>query len=241
MTRKKIELEKGGIQPISRGLWFSAAEKLSEAEGAIAAMRGAANRIDYEAGWTCFSDSIEEFWTRFIDEGKTAFTGFQPWAGNIISKRKSDELLTYLYQARHQSQHGRISMQWAEQKLLIAPNFNGHIRGLKVYPDGTYEIDATPLHPSLPDAPIVHSPGEPILPQIENKKHGQTFPAPKTFAGTPLQDTSPLGVANEGLVFYRRVLEEAYAKFVTATLPRPESDAQSIIPPDLAHNAPQSW
>lgn len=213
MTRKRIELEKGGILPVTRGLWSSAAEKLREAEGAVVAMRGATNRIDYEAGWTCFVDSIGEFWTRFFDEGKVTFTDFQPWAGSIVSKRKTDELLTYLYQARHQSQHGRIAIQWAEQKLLIAPTFNGHIRGLKIYPDGTYDIDATPLAPSLPDATIVHSPGAPILPLIENKKHGQTFPVPKAFEGSPLQDASPVGVASVGLDYYRKVLEEAYAKF----------------------------
>ena len=215
MTRKKIELEHWGIQPISRGRWFAAAEKLYEAEAAIGDMRGAANRIEYEAGWTRFVDSIEEFWTRFFDEGKTEFTGFQPWAGTIIARRKSDELLTYLYQARHQSQHGRIAMQWAEQKLVIAPNFNGHIRGLEIFPDGTYEIDSTPSHPSLPDATIVHAPGKPILPQIENKKFEQSFPAPQTSNGIQLQDASPVGVASQGLAFYRDVLKEALAKFGT--------------------------
>ena len=216
MTRKRIETVKGAIAPISRSLWFGASEKLHEAAAALAQMRNAQDRINYEAGWTRFVDSLEEFWTRFYDEGKTAFPAFQPWAGTKDAQRKDEELLKYLYQARHQSQHGRIAMQWEESKLLIAPNFNGYIRALKVFPDGTYEIDATPLHPTLPDATIAHDPGSPILPTIENKKHKQTFNPPTKFRGQPILDRTPLSVAQIGLDFYEAILSQALKKFAPA-------------------------
>lgn len=160
MTRKRIQSVNGAIAPTSRSLWFSALEKLYEAEAAIVQMRNAQDRIAYEVGWT-----------RFVDEGKAAFPAFEPWAGAIDAQRKSEDLLKYLYQARHQSQHGRIAMQWEEPKLMIAASFNGHFQALRAFPDGTYEIEATPLHPTIPDAAIVHGPGKPKLPMIENKKH----------------------------------------------------------------------
>jgi hypothetical protein len=216
MTRKHIQTAKGAIAHVSRPLWFAATEKLHEADGAITQMRNAHDRINYEAGWMQFVDSLEEFWARFFDEGKTAFTSFQPWAGAIDAQRKADELLNYLYQARHQSQHGRIAMLWEEPKLLIAPNFNGHIRGFKLFPDGTYEIDATPLQPTLPDATITHDPGNAILPIIKNKKHRQTFNPPIHFKGQPLQELTPISVAQLGLDFYRDIIFQGMQKFAPA-------------------------
>lgn len=213
MARKKIQLVPGAIASVPRSLWFAALEKLHEAEQAIAQMRNAHDRIEYEAGWTRFVDSLEEFWNRFFDEGKTSFPDFQPWAGAIDAQRKKDEVLTYLYQARHQSQHGRISMRWKEPRILIAPNFNGHIRGLRVFSDGSYEIDATPLHPSLPDATVAHDPGNAELPIIQNKKHNQSFNPPTTFNGQGLVEQTPVAVAQIGFEFYRDVLSRAIARF----------------------------
>jgi hypothetical protein len=213
MARKQIQFVPGAIAPTSRSLWFTAFEKLHEAERAIDQMRNAPDRIEFEAGWTRFVDSLEEFWNRFFDEGKTSFSDFQPWAGAIDAKRKSDEMLTYLYQARHQSQHGRISIRWKEPRTLIAPNFNGHIRGLTIFPDGSYEIDATPLHPSLPEATVAYDPGSAELPIIENKKHKQSFNPPTSFNGQPLLEQTPLAVAQVGFEFYRDVLSRAIAKF----------------------------
>jgi len=213
MAPKQIQNIQGAIAPVSRSLWHAAFEKLSEADQAIAQMRSAQDRIEYEAGWTRFVDSLEEFWSRFFDEGKTKFSDFQPWAGAIDAQRKSDEVLTYLYQARHQSQHGRISMRWQEPKLLIAPKFNGHIRGFKVFPDGSYEMDATALHPSLPEATLAQDPGNAELPIIENKKHRQSFNPPTTFNGQPLAEQTPVAVARIGLEFYRDVLSRAVTKF----------------------------
>jgi hypothetical protein len=214
MTRKRIQAVKGAIAPTSRPIWFSALEKLHEAEAAIVQMRNAQDRIAYEAGWTRFVDSLEEFWVRFFDEGKAAFPAFQPWAGAIDAQRKGEDLLKYLYQARHQSQHGRIAMQWEEPKLMIAPSFNGHIRALRAFPDGTYEIDATPLHPTLPDAIITHDPGKPRLPTIENKKYKQSFSPPTSFRGQRIHDPTPLSVAQLGLGFYSTMLSRALEKFV---------------------------
>lgn len=213
MTRKKIQLVEGAIVPVIRSLWSAALEKLDESEQAIEQMRSARDRIEYEAGWTRFVDSIEEFWNRFFDEGKTKFSHFQPWAGAIDAQRKADEMLAYLFQARHQSQHGRIALRWQEPAHLVAPKFNGHIRGLKVFPDGSYEIDATPLYPSLPHAILAYDPGKAELPIIENKKHKQIFNPPNTFNGTPLADQTPVAVAQVGLEFYRDVLSRAFSKF----------------------------
>jgi hypothetical protein len=211
MNRKTIRMEAGGIRTISRNFWGAAEEKLDEAAYAIKNMETALDRIAFEQGWCQFVDALEEFWTRFYDEGKTSFTTFEPWAGYIKAQKKEDALLQYLYQARHQNQHGRIAIDWEETKLLIAPGFNGHLKQIKIFPDETYEFDAKPSHPTLPEAEIVLSPGKPNLPVIENKKHGQSFIPPKGSDGRPLR---PIKAAHEGIVFYKNVLAEAIAKFI---------------------------
>lgn len=74
MVRKKIELKQGSIVPVTRGVWYAAAEKLAEAKGGIKIMHKARNRIEFEHGWVTFTDSLEEFWTRFYAEGKEKFS-----------------------------------------------------------------------------------------------------------------------------------------------------------------------
>lgn len=208
MIRKVIRMETGGIRPISRNFWGAAEEKLDEAAYAIKNMETALDRIAFEQGWCQFVDALEQFWTRFYDEGKASFTTFEPWAGYIKAKRKEDALLQYLYQARHQSQHGRFLINWEESKLLIAPRFNGHLKQIKIFADETYELDAIPIHPALPEAEIVLSPGKANLPIIENR--GQSFIPPK---GTDDHPLPPIEVAHKGIIFYKSVFSEAIAKF----------------------------
>jgi hypothetical protein len=216
LTRKKIELELGAILPVTRGLWVAAAEKLQEADQAVIQMREAQDRMAYEAGWTHLVDCVEQFWVRFFDEGKAQFPDFQPWAGTRIAERKREPLLQYLIQARHQSQHGRICLNWEEGLIQVAPGFTGAIRGFRVFADGTYEIDAVPAYPSVPEPTLVHAPGRPLLPVVENKKHRGAFPPPKEFQGQALTDLSPVGVAKVALEYYSATLRGALEKWGVA-------------------------
>lgn len=213
MARKPIDLHPGAIAPAVRGLWHAAAEKLDEAHAGIKQMEAARDRIAYENGWIRFVESLEEFWARFFDEGKRSFGPFQPWAGIIDAQRKADELLNYLVQSRHQSQHGRISLKWTEPKLHIAPGFSGHIQNLKVFKDGTFEIGAIPTPGSSVEATVTYNPGDAELPEIHNAKWKQTFASPKIHAGQPIADSTPLTAARLALVYYTAVLQHAFEKF----------------------------
>ncbi len=217
MKRKNIELTKGAILPLKRGLFGAAMEKLLEAAAGIKQIQGAEDRIAYEAGWTRFVDSIEEFWVRFFDEGKERFSTFQPWAGSIEKVRKEDELLRYLYQARHQSQHGRIALDWTEGKLDIALVFSGCIKGLRIFDDETYVFDATPLAGSEVEAVVTHSPGSPQLPMIHNRRHKHEFPPPQTHLSKSCEGVSPEALAEMAFRFYDGVLANALTKFQEAT------------------------
>lgn len=217
MNRKFIQLEKGAIAPSVRELWDAAREKLVEAESALAAMQSARNRVSYEMAWSQFVDAVEEFWCRFFDEGKTSFTNFQPWAGAIDKERKDDETLQYFYQARHQSQHGRIPISWEQPQLILGRGFSGHMYGLKIYPDGSYDAQAESIGPAGQQFVVEHAPGNPVLPTIENKRHKQTFSPPSRHIGIPVVDRSPTKVSRMVLDYYRNVLNRAIAKFVGAS------------------------
>lgn len=217
MIRKFIQPEKGAIAPTTRELWDAAREKLDEAETALAKMQAARDRVSYEVAWSQCVDSVEEFWCRFFDEGNTAFTNFQPWAGVIIQERKEDETLQYFYQARHQSQHGRIVMTWEEPKLIVGRGFAGRMYGLRIHPDGSYEADAESNVPTGQPFLVENAPGKPILPTIENKRHKQNFPAPSVHRGIRIVDRSPNTVVRLVLDYYGSVMSQAVRKFVDAS------------------------
>ena len=214
IEKGNVELQSGAITPVTRGLWHAAGEKLSEATAGMMKMEGAKDRIEYEAGWTCLVDSLEEFWTRFFDEGKRKFPSFQPWAGAIDAKRKKDPLLAYLYQARHQSQHGCIALEWEAGQIHVGGGeFSGNIKGMQIFADGTFEVDVTPTHGSDAKFKVVHDPGNARLPIVLNKKHKESFGPPSTHLNNPIADVSPISVGWLGIEFYDDILRQAFAKF----------------------------
>lgn len=217
MTRKFIQPENGAIAPTTRKLWDAAREKLDEADTALAEMQRAHDRVTYEAAWSQFVDSVEEFWCRFFEEGKTTFSNFQPWAGAIIQERKDDDALQYFYQARHQSQHGLIPMLWEQPQLVFGRGFAGRMYGLRIYPDGSYEAKTESNEPAGKPFLVEHAPGKPVLPTIENKRYKQTFPPPSKHNGNPIADRSPNAVARLVLNYYTLKFNQAITKFVGAS------------------------
>lgn len=209
----KIELAQGAHVPNKRGLWFTANEKLIEAQNGIQLMKKAEDRVLYESGWIKFIESLEESWSSFFDEGKKLFNSFQPWAGAIDKQRKSDQLMLYLIQARHQSQHGNICIEWEEGKIQIAPNYYGHIRDLTIYVDGTFEVEANPLGAIHNVITLKHETGRPTLPIIENKKFKQIFNPPNNHLGKNIVNLSPHEIAPIAIDYYKSIYREAYHKF----------------------------
>mgnify|MGYP003606917359 CR=1 FL=1 len=211
--RKYITDDEDSIRPIHRPLWHAAEEKLYEAKAAIDKMAVAKDRIQYEAGWTQFIDSLEEFWVRFYAEGNDLFTNFQPWAGKVESERKSEQLLQYLYQARHQSQHGMVAVQWGPSYHTFGKGFSGIEYGTVVYSDGTYDAALVPMGPQSSNSFVQRMHGDPQLPIIENKRYKQAYHPPRVFQGKTLNGPSPVTVARLAHSFYAEVLTKAKAKF----------------------------
>jgi len=211
--RGKVEPSHKSLAPTKRGLWHSAVEKLHEAHAAIRIMETANDRVTYESGWIRFVESLEECWTSFFDEGTKVSTKFQPWAGRILAERKADELLQYLYQARHQSQHGRISLEWSAATMQVAPGYSGCIKNLQVFSDGSFEVDATPSGNTNNQLKLVVKHGDARLPVINNKKHNQVYQPPSKHQGQDVRAHSPIDIAKLGAQYYEDIVKEAMQRF----------------------------
>ncbi|WP_275271685.1 hypothetical protein [Limnobacter sp. P1] len=213
MERRKIQIAKGSLEPTRRILWLSALEKLQEAKFGLEQMTEATDRIVFEEGWTRSVDSIAEFWVKFYSEGKGLSTKFPPWVAPIEKKWRKDPLLSYLYQARHQSQHGKTPLGWEEGVYELAPDFNGHIRGLTIFEDGTYIIDATPAPGSIVEAVIRFQGGDAFLPKIFNAREKKEYEPPASHLNIQHTKITPVDAVKLAISYYSLVLDSAIKKF----------------------------
>ena len=214
MVREKIELAPNSLAPASRPLWSAAVERLQEAKAGLRHMQAATDQVSFECGWIRAIDSLEEFWTSFFEEGKQKFSTFQPWAGQLfVAERNKDELLKYLCQARHQSQHGNACLDWEEGQLLIAPGFNGHIKSLAIFQDRTFEMDSASAPGSSDKAALTFAGGSARLPKIVNKKYGNSFDPPEGHMGKSYPAMSPMFAIELALKFYVAAMNAALDKF----------------------------
>ena len=97
--------------------------------------------------------------------------------------------------------------------LQITPEFNGHLRGLKIFPDGTFELDVAPAHSSVREASVVFSGGDAKLPVINNRKEKRSFDPPQEHRGKPIQTLLPTHVISLRLEYYLKILNQALEKF----------------------------
>lgn len=203
----------GTIAPVERELWVAAIEKLEEARGAIDAMRTATHRLEFEHAWGHFLDCLQLAFVRMHTEGKITFTSFQPWVCRYENERKNDPLLQYMYQARHQYQHGLVPIAWSAPHAVIGRGFMGHVKDIKIYPDGTYAIDSQSMAPNGKEAAVEINPGEPVLVDIFNKKYNQTFVVPSVHLGKPIANASPRAIAQMTLSYHENMIAAAIEKF----------------------------
>lgn len=206
--RGRISARRKSIRPKEHGIWDIAASKLDEARASVEVMDNAVSRDHYTEAWGRFVDSIQEAWISFDHEGKESVPKYSSWIAAAYRQRKEDDLLQYLYQARHQSQHGKVPLAWTGSHVKIAPNWSGHIAHLHLFKDKSYRFDAHP-HDGKSPPTLEFSPGDPVLPTIQNKKYRQTFNPPEQHLGRALTSKDPVAAAKLALKYYEALLQRA--------------------------------
>ena len=198
----QVSLAASSIAPVKSNIWLSADLRLYEAQQGLIQMRGARNQIDYLRGWTRFVDSIEVFWTNLFATGKSKFKAFQPWLGRFEQQRSDDQLLSYLKQARHQSQHGGISLTWGNGHVEVGgPQYSGTICNVAILSTGTFAADVGPQQGSGPFQ-LIHHPPKPMLAAIFDARSKREFLPPAEHMKRPILDSSPHAVALLALRYY---------------------------------------
>lgn len=173
------------------------------------------NRTDYDYAWNEFVDILESSWTAFFHDGKSLSSKFPPWAGRFKSERKKDELLRYLVQSRHMTQHGRLKLEWEAGKIRLGAEKEGVslYRNFKIYSDGSNEIEYESFVPGNKPK-VLFEPGKAILPTVKNTRYQQTFEPPTSHLGEQIRSKDPILAANMAIAYYQRVYEKAAAKFL---------------------------
>lgn len=214
MERKPVQFAPGALWPTQHGPWGAAIEKANEAAAACVQMEAARDRVSYQAAWSRFVGALEEFWNGF-QWGKCAFSAFPPWVAAEDKKRRADEALNYLIEARHQVQHGGHPLEWEESRYRLGgPTFNGLIQQTAIYNDGTFAAEAQPA-PGSAEFAIVLEGGGPRLPAIHNKQTKKDFSPPTLHQGLPLANNlPPHELGKLALAYYQGVLRRAAEKVV---------------------------
>jgi hypothetical protein len=203
--------------PTGHGPFGRAIEKLREAEQGIAEMMVANDRVSYEAGWTRFIDSIEEFWTRFRTEGRALSEGFDGWVGNQLFEgtRKTDPLLRYIRRFRNQSQHAGAALGWSDAtSLAMGQGFRGCISSLVVLSNRTFVADAEPAASSKKQSPVSADYGKPHLPSFHDALNTEQIIPPDSHLGSSLGTVLPHEAAALAHIYYKNCLCDAEKRFV---------------------------
>ena len=190
---------------------FGAAHKeLFAAQRAISDMRAARKFADFEESWRRFLNATEKCWTKIGNAGKSLASEFQPWLGQYTALRREDELLCYLRHARNADQHTiqEVVEHRPGRYEFTIPGGPGvvHIQSLRTGADGRV-IEYRGSHaPTIIDEP-------PRLELLRVRDRGKWYAPPSKHRGVQIKDTSPLGVAETALAFYKELVESAEKRF----------------------------
>jgi hypothetical protein len=209
-----IETARDAIHPRELEPFEIAFDCVNQAQTCISEMKGASDRVHFEKAWNEFVDKLERAWTALHHDGAAVSSRFQPWAGEIEKFRKEDELLKYLVQSRHISQHSFVKLRWDSPRIHLRPEKDGAagFRNLKIYKDGSNEIEFSSSIPGNRPK-VVFEPGQAHLPEIYNTRHKQTFSPPRHHRGKPLGSDSPIEAARLALDFYQANFAKAIERF----------------------------
>ncbi|HHQ4928184.1 TPA: hypothetical protein ACSP88_001591 [Aeromonas hydrophila] len=195
---------------INKALLTHAKNELNTAIRACERMRTAQSMSELESEWRIYLSSIEKCWVKTERACQEFQNKFQPWQGKYKSIRKTDQLLKYLYHARHSDQHSIQEIIEPKPSTLISsigePGQNVSIRYLTTNLLGgidNYQGSHPIITISLP-ARIE------ALPVLSSKKW---YEPPKKHLGKLIPLPTPIVIAELGISFYQEYINQVESKF----------------------------
>ena len=188
-----------------------AQSRLRIATKAIVELKAATNHQDFSDTWYTFLTAAKNVYTS-LEQASKDTPQCRQWFGAQKARRKSDELLQYLFQARDDEEHGVEAATELHQGSIgigvMKPGFSSsmHIRSIAFDREGKMAMDATSSDgkPILVEVTPPHS----ILKPVTGRGNIMYDP-PISHLGKPLPDNKPLTVAELGLTYLSDLVEQA--------------------------------
>lgn len=167
---------------------------------------------------TCNLKEVADRWYVFLVASKNVYTALKAgvkaspqsrqWFGAKTQERKDDDLLQYLFQARDDDEHGleQVSEVVPDNIRLGTPEPGKHSMSVRVTRVSANEM----LIESLDGLPVAydHEPAHVRLAPVTGRGP-VTYQPPMTHKGQPIQDCSPVSVAELALAHLSALIEEA--------------------------------
>lgn len=177
------------------------------AEGAIGRLQGQMTYREFCDQWYIFLTGAKNIYTA-LETGAKVSPQSKQWYGAKTRERREDELLQYLYQARHDDEHGLEEVT----KLDRGGTFIG---GGTPGPDGVTEVSVNirisgGRIENLANEPVevIHVPPQAKLATV-TPRGTEKFPPPRVHRGRDITGLPPVGAANLALIYLRGLIDEA--------------------------------
>ncbi len=183
------------------------AQELQKAMDAINKMESSQNLDDFEESWKQYLGRIERVFNKATAHYMKS-PKWNAWSQKVIKLRSSDELLSYLRNARGADEHTVneiVSRQSGGFTINPAHGTRLHIDNLTI--DGGRIVELRARQPVRID----FAPDRTMLLPVLNR--GRTYKVPTSHLGGAISSENVIGVAKLGHKFYEEFLKSAEQYF----------------------------
>ncbi|MBS0126894.1 hypothetical protein [Thetidibacter halocola] len=173
---------------------------LGRADNALTQMRFAEHNRAFVEAWDDFLQQVSRI-NEKLKAGSRDDPQSKKWYEKLAKTRQEDKLLQYLHQARNAEHHGLENS--IDEGFGIWAYGKGEFSG---FVDGNGKFHVTEFKPETPGAEIEVKYSQ-NLKKVVNR--GVSYELPASHLGKPLDDVSPIALAELAIVYYRGVLHEA--------------------------------
>lgn len=185
-----------------------AQSRLRVATKAAGELEGCETFDDFCDTWYTFLVAAKNIYT-VLEQGAKVSAQSRQWYGGVKDFRRNDELLTYIFEARNDDEHGlENSAELAPGHLIIGKSIPGTSQSVRIDgmigPGGTLRVTSLDGKPVAIEAKGPHA----RLVSVTARGDRTIFP-PTRHLGDAIGDASPLNVARLGLIYLEKLIEEA--------------------------------
>jgi hypothetical protein len=184
--------------------------EIEKAKKSLNLMKESKTMLDFESNWRDFLIHLEKAWIKSERECLDFKNRFQPWQGKYVKIRRTDPLLKYLKNARDVDTHSieEIVDKIPGSRTITTLNKQEPLFAKKLVIKNGEIIEYEGNQPLI----IEDKPGRIDAKSFTNQ--GTIYLPPTYHLGKPLKHSkNPLEIAELGLEFYSKFLDEIEKKF----------------------------